>query len=701
MEIIKDYRKVIFIIILPLFIILFNIYLIYPIFRGDFNQNISSIEVAFFTDAKFIFDHFPHLGWNPDWYLGFPFRLVYPPVLPFTIAFLHKIFGSVSFAHFYRILVGIFYALIPVTLYFFVRYLTKRNFAALFAAFGYTILPSFSYLIEGPSGYAKLINGGPLRLVVLQTFGEGPHIVALSLIPLACLLFLYSLRNPSLKSKTLAALGIASVALVNWIGFVSLIIILFVLWLSEITRGEFGKKTKNVMTVLLIAYGLIAFWFTVSFIKSSLSFGSGGRGEGDILKNYLKILPLLPVLIPLLVAISWLVSKKVKKIQGLDFSILWFLIFLFIITGWYSWGVAYLPQPPRYLPELDMGAIIILGIVLDFILRKITNQKGEEKKPNRLRLIIGGIFILIVILTMFFFSRNYLKEPYDLLKPLSDIKTTYPYQITEFLSENIDKNERVLATANVSFWMDYFDDIQQVKGAADPAATHPWWGHALYQITSGENAPLGEAGEMAYLWLKAINANYIVVNSDYSQDPYHDYKDPEKFEGLFEEIYNFNGDIIYAVPLENPSLAQVVDESVYYQLQTPQNAVDYAGVKAYADWVEDGTKPKATFNWINNDEFEIGADVSGGELISVQMTYDKGWQIKADGKKLKTRKDVIGNMVIFPKNFGKLSIKGEYRKTYDIWLGYFITLTTIIVLTIYFIEEKKINAKVKYSKKKK
>ncbi|MFA5070488.1 MAG: hypothetical protein WC528_04380 [Patescibacteria group bacterium] len=684
----KNAQKFIFLVIVPVLLVILNIYIIYPLFSGDYNQNISSIEVAFFTDAKFIYDHFPHLTWMPDWYIGFPFHNIYTPFLPFMIALLHWLVGGVTFAHFYRILMALFYIIGPVSLYFFVRYLTGRHFAGLFAAIGYSILPSFSYLIGGTSAYGDMIHRGPVQLVILQVFGEGPHLAALSLAPLAALAFLWALRQPKFSHHLLAAVAIGLVGLINWFGLVTLILMLLAVWLSEIFKGEGGRKTKNTITIFSMAYGLIAFWFNLSFIKSSLGFGGGGRAEGDILANYLKLLPMIPILLPVIVALGWLLSKKIKKLPGLFVGLLWLIIFLIVTVSWYRWGIAFLPQPPRFLTEVNLAAFIVLAIFQDGILKKILpDSQAGEKKIGKGKHVFGGLYVVLVLLAIFYFSRSFLANPHDLLKPHEDITKTYPFEVAKFLDSNVSQNERVLASGNIAFWLDYFSDVSQVKGAADQAATHPFWSHAIYQITTGENAPEGRAGEMALVWLKALNANYIVVNTPLSHDPFYDFKDPEKFETL-EKVYESQGDVVYAVPLTNPSLAQVVDEDRYGRLEAPTNGVDYQSVKAYADWVDKQAKP-ANFNWINNDTFEIQADVNDGDLVSAQITFDKGWQITGSGHRLKTAKDVMGNLVIFPRTSGQLIIRGRYKNTWDVGFGYLITLVSVVYCIITLIRNRK------------
>jgi len=188
-----------------------------------------------------------------------------------------------------------------------------------------------------------------------------------------------------------------------------------------------------------------------------------------------------------------------------------------------------------------------------------------------------------------------------------------------------------------------------------------------------------------------MNVSYIVVNTSESEEYYKDYRFPEKFEEVLTKIYdNKEGDIVYQVPLENPSLAQLVDKDEFYNLQKPYNAVDIAPVEKYVKWIDENAKG-AKWQWMNNQEAIIKADVDDNDLISAQITYDKGWRAYESLEKLKTKKDVLGNLVIEPRRIGEQEIHLKRVRTWDEWLGYLITLSTLGFLIYYFIRPKKEN----------
>ncbi|MDP2633091.1 MAG: hypothetical protein Q8P25_05230, partial [Candidatus Curtissbacteria bacterium] len=85
-------------------IVFLNYQLIRYWFWGDFNQNMSSIEISYVQMAKF----WSEGGslWQPQWYLGHPWSVFYTPLLP-TLELLAHNTLNFSFAHAYRVITGV------------------------------------------------------------------------------------------------------------------------------------------------------------------------------------------------------------------------------------------------------------------------------------------------------------------------------------------------------------------------------------------------------------------------------------------------------------------------------------------------------------------------------------------------------------------------------------------------------------------
>ena len=221
-------------IVSPAFIFLVNILLIYPLLTGEYTRHMGSIESAFISDARFI-DRNGFANWNPLWYCGFPFHLSYTPLIPYLTVVTHWLIPAISIPQSYRLITALAYAFGPVTLFLFVKYLTRRESTAFATAIVYSValMPIYSAIPFGAELVANL-RYVPYNLIALTLFGEGPHILGLTAIPLAALALLRSLRRPSFKQHILTSLAIATVALANLIALYAFTLISAMILLSEV-----------------------------------------------------------------------------------------------------------------------------------------------------------------------------------------------------------------------------------------------------------------------------------------------------------------------------------------------------------------------------------------------------------------------------------------------------------------------------------
>lgn len=134
-------------------------------------------------------------------------------------------------------------------------------------------------------------------------------------------------------------------------------------------------------------------------------------------------------------------------------------------------------------------------------------------------------------------------------------------------------------------------------------------------------------------------------------------------------------------------MATVVKKADFNNLKVLKNGVDVVNLQKYADYIDppapESRQNKAEFSWVKTGEAKIIADVKEGEGIVVQVSFDPGWKASIQGTQVPIKKDVIGFMFIDPGKTGNLEIKLNYGKTWDVWLGYIITLLAILGLINY------------------
>ncbi len=77
--------------------------------------------------------------------------------------------------------------------------------------------------------------------------------------------------------------------------------------------------------------------------------------------------------------------------------------------------------------------------------------------------------------------------------------------------------------------------------------------------------------------------------------------------------------------------------------------------------LDDLSFPEAALQWPNRQTATIDTQVSPGQAISVQVTYDPGWRAEANGSPLKVEKDGLGLIKLEPPCNGHC----EVTLTYD------------------------------------
>jgi len=665
-------------VLFSLIILYLNFTLVRYLFLGEFNQNITSIEISYIQMAKFWVEG----GglWQPLWYLGYPWHVFYTPLLPALEVLAHQILNF-SFAHAYRVIVGAGYVFAPVSLFLFVWQISKSKTGALVSALIYSFVPSIiAFLFPEVRADTLSALAEPRRFAILVRWGEGPHILALVFVPLFGLFFSRFWERRSFTYLLLAAIFLVLTALTNAIALWAALLLLF-----AIVLGEISKKDANIIGIVkatlglgILTFGLVAFWFNIPFISTFFREGTG------ILDNWLAMIPwgLIP-LAAVFVIIFLVVQKLGRNIAGFPVSIFWFLMVFAIVYVYYASGesrLEYVPQALRLNTEVDMALAIVCGVLVS----KIFLFLGEGFKRLKFATYPLALLLFCIPIIALLFWWNQLRQVLpEYTKPLSitgDIKKTSEYNVAKKLSElTSGTDQRVLVPGNYGFWFNYFTDVPQLRGALYQSSTHFWPDHIYYQITNGSD------GNISLAWLKIANIGKLVYTTAGSKETYKDYKVPvAKFSSVLEEVLSENGDIYFDVPLKNDNLAKVVDANTFRQIRKPLNAIDSEPIYQYVGWFEQKADNKLRLTKISNGHYKIEGELSENEAVLFQQTYDPGWRVKNKGWKVV--KDPLDFMVLVPKNAGRFEIELVYGKSLTVYLGYLITLVAIGAIAREFIK---------------
>jgi len=625
--------------------------LIAPLFTGEFTRYRGSIEAAYIADARFITDHFPDLSWNPLWYLGFPFEWFYTPILPALVALVGKLIGDVPAA--YRIVAATGYALGPAALYLAAREIARSRAAAIFASLAFVFLPSVSYLLPGLQGDAAAFSGAalppPWRLVALVEYGEGPHVLSLSLALLAVAAGARYIRGPSGARLFLAVVAVVAVALTNLIGVLGVAVFLGLVPASERIGGRAEGRYARLFLIGALAALLSMGWYSLGFIRAVFGFSTPGAGGGTA---YLW-LPVL--LIATLIAVAWL-DRRLP--EGGAVAVGWVLVFGAIVVARQFASVELAPQPIRYALELDAAASIAIGIAVAWALRRPAPLRAARVRAA------AGVALAAVIIA---FGAGGWLTVRERLGPDVAWREWSERRVASWLSEHLAPGERAYLTGDHAFWADVFADVPQVRGGVDFAFSNPWWAHVTYQVNNGTDADISE------MWMAALPVRYVVVPGPASTEIYRDFADPKKFDGRIRVVFDERAVRIYEVsPVGDPRLvvARVGD------LATPTSAIDRSAISEYVKRIADG-RPSANLEPRGLGGWRAVVEVRDGEQVVLRQAYDSGWHATVDGRTAVVRADPIGQLVVDVPP-GRHTVELDHTVHTDFIAGLAVALITAI-----------------------
>jgi hypothetical protein len=602
-----------------------------------------SIEGAFIGLARYIGDHFPDLSWMPLWYSGIPFPDSYPPLLHFTVAAVSAL-AHISAALAYHLVTAIFYSLAPMALYWALMRMGATRSAAFVAAVGYSLFSPTIWLV--PS-FRHDIGGwfAPCRLDAMVSWGEGPHITALMFLPLAIGALYMAIKRRTLTACFAAALAMAATVLSNWIGSFAL-----ALGGTSLLLAELDGAWLRLGFIACWAYAIAAPFVTPSTVATIQAnaplVAAGGFKSNLVLEAAFAAGALV---------LAWALSKrKVERPIRVAILFFYFTAGITLLAMWFKLDV--IPQPERYHLEMDLAFWLLGGLIA-----------SKVRMPNpRVLIAVAAVICLFVAI------RQH-RRAQELERPI-DIASTAEFEISHWLGTH-STGQRVFAPGTIGFWMQAFSDTPMLTGGFDNGERNTFLPDVIYQIYAGDRQ------DTMLAWFKAFGIGAIVGGGPKSREVYHPYAHPEKFDGI-PEIWRDGPEVIYAVPRRRASLAHAMLPSDLPQERPP--AYYSKPLDHYLAALDDPALPDASFAWRGTNAASIAGTFTPEQVLSVQVTFDKGWHATVGGQPRPILQDKLGQVVIEPRCSGpcvvELSYDGGLEQQAARWLSVAALLAGIVVV---------------------
>lgn len=576
------------------------------------------------------------LIWWPFWNAGIPFENTYLPLLHVIVALFSFLTGC-SIPRSFHAVAGTFYCLQPVTLFLLAAILSCRP--------GYSFIGSLLYSLTSPaslifssvrSDVGGAWNGWRLR--ALGYYGEGPHMTALALLPLAVLFLHLALERRKFGYYLLSGAMMAAVVLSNAFGTVDLLIftvcLLATLHFDRVIRSLLATAAIGATTYLIISPTL-----TPSLLKT-IQIGSRTVG-GDFTFTQRTAAGFVAVAAGFV--FLWWVTRRLKAPDPLRLFVLFAFVMSAIPVLAVSRNIYLFPQPMRYTVEMEMALCMAAALAAPVVL---------DRAPRAVKTALLAVLLILAACQ----TIHYVRFARQLIVPV-DITTTIPYKMAMFLKSKFH-TERIFVTGTSSYLFNYFTDLPQLHGGHDPS--DPNWAHkvAVFTVYSGMNAGARDA-EISILWLKAYGVHAVTVPGPTSIEYFHVFANPHKFDGVLPVLWNYEDTKIYAVPSRSSSLAHVVPASAIVR-DRPVNGLDVGELSTYVAALENPSFPSADLRWHNLHSLSVETALQPGQVISIQETYTNGWRARVNGKSTPVFHDELGLMVLRPDCTGACRVEVDY-----------------------------------------
>lgn len=633
---------------------------IWPIFKTKYYENWLTIDSTFIADGRYLSENLPHPGWQPLWYGGTRFDYIYPPALRYGTALISRATGFVP-GKAYHVYTGFFYSLGIAFIYLLVRTGSRsRLYGWAVALAAGAVSPAFLFLDHIR---ADAYPNFPQRLSVLVRYGEGPHMTALAILPLALALAWHGLRAG--KTRWLAGSAIACAAVVsnNFYGATSLAVFFPILCWAIFTETRDWKLWLRAAAIAALAYGLCALWLSPSFLRITSRNLALVSAKGSLWSVWLAL-----GVAAVYLGVTWWAARRGAASAWAVFVWGAATFFSLNVLGQYYVNFRVAGEPERLIPELDLCLLLLCGLGLHTL--------WQRYPRTAVRAAIAAVALAAVIYP----GRYYLAKPWRNLQRTSEYKHRLEYQISDWVAAN-RPGTRSQVTGTVRFWWNVWSDNAQIGGGSEQGITNIKIMDMFWRLVLGEDA------KTDILWLQAYGVDNLVVNDKTSVLPICDFEHPHKYIGALPVLWeDQKGNWIYGIPRKHAGLARVVDGAAYSKSRFPTYGDDIDALQQYVDTLERSVPAVAASRWLRPSAMEVAAETTAGQALAVQIAYDRNWKARENGQELKVSEDPYGQIrVDLPPGSHKVAL--EFETPLENRLGRGLTLISI-VLAAYLLRRK-------------
>lgn len=644
---------------LALLLLALNILLNWRIFLPGVTPYRGSIESGYASMARLLAQHPNPWAWNPLQYCGLPVQMTYLPLLPYWNALWVWVLPGVEPTHIHRLTCALALCAGPAVVYILVRYFTASRRTAFYTALAVSFLCPLYALIQTISLDRGILQV-PWRIQVLIKYGEGPHTVGLTLLPLAIIAVHRCALRSDFPSLWLAATALAVVVLTNWVAGLATAFCVVALLLCYGSAD--GFSWRRVMGAGLLGYLLAAFWLTPTFILRM-----AGNWPKDAFGYQLRELEQFSFAGWVLgILILWVFSRRfLSRHRYLTFLLLCTYGFGFLVCLFYAYGINVIPESRRYSIEYGLFLLLLLCELARLLFALPKWQWAAAFA------IVAGLLQQTPHVTQFVGHR------YDKWT-LQAREETPEFRAGAALAR-FEPKGRVFLSGGSRFRINSWFDLPQTGGVFETGLRNRLPAEMAFQIRTDLNSAAGEEAANSIRQLRAMAVEYIVIHGPGSEEFYRDFKLPAKFDGVLEKVWNEEADSIYRLtPMRYAHLVR--PSELPARVASP-----YKSLQPYVDALTDPGRPVLAFKWSSNSDAMIEGTFPEEYKVAVAVSYEKGWRATQGGQELEVVPNSLGFLTISPHPSLNAPIKIHYSPPLETVLFSFVSLITWSGCAVYWL----------------
>jgi len=460
---------------------------------------------------------------------------------------------------------------------------------------GWAFVAGIAYSLFSPTEWTRLLE--PRRMYLTLIWDEAPHQLALAFVCLAVAAWARGWRRA-------AVVAIALAALANPFG-VTGALLFGVCWLA--IRGNW----KMVAFSGVFGYLIVCPFYPPSLLGVLRANGALAPESVWTRGSWVGLFAVAAGFVAL-----WFLTRNWVTVRRFAILLAWLTASIPVI--YFRWNVVLLQQPARYQSEAELALVLLLVF------------GAERVLAARPRWALAGLAVVGIVISAQQivrhrkFSRNSLRQ----VAAEESIEFRAGQQV----------EGTVFTAGSLAHWMNAFRDVRQYSGGS----------YATSPNTVQQRLTLDLTGQPSWekfvVWMQAVGVDSVLMPGRQSPEFWKPFA-KDVLAGHLPVLWEERDTKLYQIPRVRRTMVHSVPGLI--------------PLEPYVAAIENPAAPALRMEWISANRGYVRGAWRPGDMVLVQMNWDKNWKAYLNGVTAPTGADGLGQLVVVPGGGGDLELRYE------------------------------------------